>query len=220
MDGRYQHRKTVESERAMNRGASATTIRSIPSPEPHRILPWLLVLFIGSGCSALIYEVVWLQLLQLVIGLTSVSLGMLLGTFMGGMCLGSFILPRLISPRRHPLRVYASLELGIAAIGIAIPFVVPWLSGIYSASAGGGLQGILLRGGVAALCLLAPSALMGATLPAMAPILHSMTQRVETSREGVSWLGYFYGGNSAGAVVGCLVAGFYLLGSSALFVGK
>ena len=30
-------------------------------------------------------------------------------------------------------------------------------------------------------------------------------------RDGVSWLGFFYGGNIAGAVVGCLLAGFYLL---------
>src|SRR5262245_46144526 len=53
---------------------------------PRRFLPVLLVLFVGSGCAALIYEVVWLQLMQLVIGSTAVSLGVLLGTFMGGMC--------------------------------------------------------------------------------------------------------------------------------------
>src|SRR3989442_13802360 len=82
-------------------------------------LPWLLLLFVGSGCAALIYEIVWLQLLQLVIGLTTISLGVLLGTFMGGICLGSLLLPHLISARRHPLRVYALLELGIVLIGIA-----------------------------------------------------------------------------------------------------
>ncbi|MEN6427853.1 MAG: hypothetical protein ABFE13_21065, partial [Phycisphaerales bacterium] len=49
------------------------------------ILLLLAVLFIGSGCSALIYEIVWLQSLQLVIGSSAVSLGVLLGTFMGGM---------------------------------------------------------------------------------------------------------------------------------------
>ena len=58
-----------------------------------RILPLLLPLFVGSGCAALIYEVGWLQLLQLVIGSTAFSLGVLLATFMGGMCLGSLILP-------------------------------------------------------------------------------------------------------------------------------
>ena len=45
---------------------------------------------------------------------------------------------------------------------------------------------------------------MGATLPAIA-------RWVETTPQGVSWLGFFYGGNIAGAVLGCLFAGFYLL---------
>ena len=91
-------------------------------PTSRRVLPWLLLLFVGSGCAALIYEIVWLQMLQLVIGLTSVSLGVLLGTYMGGMCLGSLLLPRFISSRRHPLRVYAILELGIGIIGVAVLF--------------------------------------------------------------------------------------------------
>src|SRR5437868_3132589 len=89
-------------------------------PAPRRHLPLLLLLFVGSGCSALIYEIVWFQLLQLVIGSTAVSLGVLLGTFMGGMCLGSLALPRVISARQHPLRVYALLELGIGVIGIIV----------------------------------------------------------------------------------------------------
>jgi spermidine synthase len=45
---------------------------------------------------------------------------------------------------------------------------------------------------------------MGATLPAIA-------RWVDASPRGVSWLGFFYGGNTAGAVIGSLVAGFYLL---------
>ena len=64
-----------------------------------RYLPALLLLFVGSGCAALIYEVVWFQLLQLTIGSSAVSLGVLLGTFMGGMCLGSLLLPRRITRR-------------------------------------------------------------------------------------------------------------------------
>ena len=170
----------------------------------HRHLPWLLALFVGSGCAALIYEIVWLQLLQLVIGLTNVSLGLLLGIFMGGMCLGSLLLPRLISQRRHPLKVYALLEIGIAVFGVAILFVVPWLSSFYTAHAGPGLSGVLLRGGLVALCLLPPTICMGATLPAIA-------RWIEITREGVSWMGFFYGGNIVGAVGGCLLAGFYLL---------
>lgn len=43
----------------------------------------LLILFAGTGCAALIYEIVWLQMLELVIGSTAVSIAALLGTFMG-----------------------------------------------------------------------------------------------------------------------------------------
>src|ERR687892_1751767 len=90
-----------------------------------RYLPALLLLFVGSGCAALIYEVVWLQLLQLSIGSSAVSVAILLGIFMGGMCLGSLLLPKYIDPQQHPLRVYAFLELGIGLFGILVLFGVP-----------------------------------------------------------------------------------------------
>ncbi len=169
-----------------------------------RVLPALLLLFVGSGCAALIYEIVWFQLLQLVIGSSAVSMGVLLGTFMGGMCLGSLFLPRLISPQEHPLRVYAYLELGIGAFGLLLLFGMPLLGGIYFHWGGGGVIGILLRGVAASICLLPPTLAMGATLPAM-------SRWVESTPEGVSWLGFFYGGNIGGGVIGCLLAGFYLL---------
>src|SRR4051812_11457311 len=98
-----------------------------------RLLPVLLALFVGSGCSALIYEIVWSQLLELVIGASAISLGVLLGTFMGGMCLGSLIFPRLISDRLHPLRVYAILEAGTAVFGLLIFSAVPYIGNVYAA---------------------------------------------------------------------------------------
>jgi len=167
-------------------------------------LPALLLLFVGSGCAALIYEVVWLQLLQLSVGSSAVSLGILLGTFMGGMCLGSLLLPRYISARHHPLRVYASLELGIGLCGVVVLFAVPFVGALYTTVAGSGQASLFLRAIVAGICLLPPTMLMGATLPAVA-------RWVETTPSGVSWLGYFYGGNLAGAVAGSVLAGFYLL---------
>src|SRR6266566_3955340 len=90
------------------------------SESTERWLPVLLLLFVGSGAAALIYEIVWFQMLELYVGSSAVSVGVLLGTFMGGMCLGSLLLPRLISRRQHPLRVYALIELGIGAIGLVL----------------------------------------------------------------------------------------------------
>jgi spermidine synthase len=170
-----------------------------------RFLPLLLLLFAGSGCSALIYEIVWYQLLQLVIGSTAVSLAVLLATFMGGLCLGSLALPRIRSlAGRHPLRVYALVEMGIGICGILVLFGMPLVDRVYVAAVGHGLPAMLLRAVVAAACLLPPTMLMGASLPAA-------SRWLKTTPEGVSWMSLLYGGNTAGAVFGCLLAGFYLL---------
>ncbi|HEX6323633.1 MAG TPA: hypothetical protein VFZ36_07905, partial [Vicinamibacterales bacterium] len=168
----------------------------------HRFI--LLLLFVGSGCAALIYEVVWFQLLQLVIGSSAVSMAVLLGTFMGGMCAGSLLLPRYVGRDAHPLRVYALLEAAIGLFAVVVLLLTPLVGYVYSSIAGYGMAGILLRALVAVIILLPPTLLMGATLPAIA-------RWVEMTPRGVAWLGFFYGGNIAGAVIGCLLAGFYLL---------
>src|SRR5712691_2951852 len=172
--------------------------------DPARFLPLLLILFAGSGFSALVYEIVWYQLLQLAIGSTAVSLGILLATFMGGLCLGSIGLPRLGWSRQHPLRTYAFLEAGIAIFGLLALFEIPLINRVYIAGAEHGLPGMLLRGLVAAVCLLPPTVLMGASLPAI-------VRWIESTPRGVAWWGLLYGANTAGAVFGCLFAGFYLL---------
>src|SRR5215212_5834048 len=123
---------------------------------PQRWLPALLLLFVGSGCAALIYEVVWLQLLQLSIGSSAVSVAILLGIFMGGMCLGSLLLPKYINPRQHPLRTYALLEIGIGVCGLLVLFVVPALGNVYTKVAGSGQINLVLRAVVAGVCLLPP----------------------------------------------------------------
>ena len=176
-----------------------------PAPRPRaRSLPVLLVLFVGSGCAALIYEVVWLQLLQLVIGSTAVSLGVLLGTFMGGMCAGSLLLPR---TRLRPPAPPAGLRTARA--------------GHRRHRARGTVRHAVCRAHVYTLCRPRPGGHLIArgcgrrvlVATHAADGRHAAGDRawVETGPEGVSWLGFFYGGNIAGAVFGCLLAGFYLL---------
>jgi spermidine synthase len=163
-------------------------------------LPIILLLSVGSGVAALIYEIVWFQLLELVVGSSAVSLAVILATFMGGTCLGSLIFPRVVSSQRHPLRVYAALELGIGVLGILVLRLMPFAGRVYTTWSGYGLRGFLFRGAVAAVCLLPPTLLMGATLPALARAV-----------DEISSLGLLYAANIAGAVFGCLLSGFYLL---------
>src|SRR6266446_5463258 len=185
--------------------SSQRPVRLDPGPEEAEVrargtFAILLALMAASGCAALIYEIVWLQLLQLVIGSSAISLGLLLAAYMGGLCAGSALLARLIPPGRHPLRVYAALEAGIGTIGLAVLFGIPLVSRVYFA----GTAGLVARGLVAAVCLLPPTLLMGASLPAIA-------RWTAASPSGVSRVGFLYSANIAGSVAGCLIAGFYLL---------
>ena len=168
-------------------------------------LPILLLLFVGSGCAALIYEIVWFQMLELFVGSSSVSIGVLLGTFMGGMCLGSFLLPRFISPQTPSAEgLRASSRSRSASSACCCCSCCRSSATCTPRGAATGMSGYLLRGLVASICLLPPTLAMGATLPAVA-------RWVQTTPSGVSWLGFFYAGNIAGAVMGTLLAGFYLL---------
>src|SRR5262245_52868274 len=103
----------------------------------NRILPLMLLLFIGSGCAALIYEIVWFQILQLVIGSSAISLAVLLGTFMGGMCAGSLLLTKYVGRNEHPLRVYAKLEALIGIMGAVLIVLMPLVGKLYTAVDGG-----------------------------------------------------------------------------------
>lgn len=182
----------------------ATNLETGPEFRSASLLPFLVLLLGASGCAALIYEVVWYHLLQLALGATTVSLGILLASFMGGLCLGSLAMARYRPARLHPLRVFALIEAGIAICGLLALVIIPLIDRIYIAAVGRGFPGMLLRGVVAAICLLPPTTLMGASLPAI-------SRWIQSSPRGASWWGVLYGANTAGAVFGCLAAGFYLL---------
>ncbi len=172
-----------------------------------RVAPLLAALSIGSGCAALMYQVIWFELLGLVIGTSSISLGVLLATFMGGMCVGSLGAARLIAPRHDPLRVFACLELGIGLAGLAVLAAMPAVGTAYAALAPAGSAGpasLALRATIAAACMLPPTVLMGATLPTIARVLRAGTN-------GAAGIGLLYAANLFGAVAGSLLAGFWLL---------
>ena len=100
--------------------------------------------------------------------------------------------------------IYAILELGIGLFGLLILVLLPSVRFLYVSVVGYGAAGILLRAVVCLICLLPPTIMMGATLPAVA-------RWMSTSRIGISRLGFLYMANTLGAVGGTLLAGFYLL---------
>src|SRR6188474_3546824 len=120
-------------------------------------MAWLYALFFLSGCAALIYETVWFYLVQLVVGASSLSVAVLLCAFMGGMALGSWLLPKLAPKGAHPFKVVAVLEAGIAFFGIAIPIALPYLQQVYLSLAEPGAGAITLRAVVCFVVLTPPT---------------------------------------------------------------
>ncbi len=167
----------------------------------------LFVIFGASGCAALIYEMVWFHLVQLVVGASSISVAVLLCSFMGGMALGSWFIPRLVPATVSPLRAVAALEAGMAILGILIPFLLPFVQQAYVAIVGYGFGAVLLRAAVCALILTPPTMLMGATLPLIARM------------RGVD-VGRIYTANLAGGAAGTAIAGFYLLRVHDVFIAS
>jgi len=175
----------------------------------------LLVLFFASGCAALIYETVWFYLVQLVVGASSLSVAVLLCAFMGGMALGSWLLPKLTPNGTHPFKVVAVLEAGIAFFGIAIPIALPYIQQVYLTLAEPGASAITLRAVVCFFVLTPPTMLMGATLPAIAPAFARASTfakaTADTSARQARTVGMLYMANLAGGATGTVLAGFYLL---------
>src|ERR1700687_4182869 len=129
--------------------------RASYSAAPTKFYPLVLCFFVGSGLAALIYEIVWFQLLEFIIGSNAASLAVLLGTFMGGMCLGSLAFARIIPASFHPLRVYAVLEIGIGLIAILVLYFLPPAAALYASIASQGVTSIFFRALLCAAFLLA-----------------------------------------------------------------
>lgn len=174
-------------------------------------LPVILSLFLISGATSLVYEVVWLRQLILIFGSTQFATSTILSTFMGGLALGAFLAGRwLIGKNARPLRIYGVLEIGIGLYALIVPFLFDNLSPIYRAiwNAGASESFVVLSlakfVGIAAV-LLPPTVLMGASLPVLARQVADDPDRIGGK------VGTLYAINTFGAVVGVFTAGFLLV---------
>lgn len=169
----------------------------------------VLVLFGLSGAAALTYQVVWVRMLGLVFGVTTLAVSTVLTAFMAGLALGSLLGGRFVDRRSDPLRVFGVLQLGIAVFALCFPFILDVLSAVYvQVYRDWALDPYvfsLFRFALAFAVLLVPTSLMGATLPAVSRYF------VRRARDVGADMGALYGANNLGAVVGALATGFVLV---------
>ncbi|MBK6764816.1 MAG: fused MFS/spermidine synthase [bacterium] len=177
-------------------------------PRSYRYLVYSL--FLLSGVSGLIYQIVWTRMLVLVFGNTMLATSTVLSAFMGGLAAGSFVLGKYIDREPRPLlRVYAALEAGIGIFALLFPLVLGAATPLYTwlnSSVGSNMVGLnLARYLVCFLIIGVPTFLMGGTLP----VLIKRFTRIEEKIGGET--GFLYGLNTVGAVLGTFACGYFLL---------
>jgi spermidine synthase len=176
-------------------------------PEPARVdppsipSPVLFGVFVLSGLSALLYQMIWQRALLTLYGSNVESVAMVVSAFMVGLGLGSLAGGRLSRSRRVPLvLLFAAAELGIGVYGLISLQLFRWVGELTVRA------GTLQTGVLAFALVLCPTLLMGATLPLL--VAHQVNT-VRVVGKSVSWL-YFV--NTLGAGFGAFLAAFVVLG--------
>src|SRR5881296_381914 len=168
------------------------------------------LLFLLSGATGLVYELLWVRLLYQAFGSTVQSVTTVVAAYMGGLGLGAWLLGRWADRHARPAALYGGLEIAIGVFGLVSPLVLSLAHRVYVAAAGAwqlsGAASVALRFGLAALVLLVPTTLMGGTLPVLTRAFMGADRAALQPS-----LGRLYGLNTIGAMAGTALAGFFLI---------
>lgn len=169
-----------------------------------------LVLFFLAGVSALIYEICWVRQATLTFGVSVYAYSTVLTAYMGGMALGGYLIGRRADRSANPLRLFATLQLLLAVLGLAVPFALESaLTGLYawvarSLSPEPPLLNAL-RLLLSLLVLTPPAICIGAALPVMSRVYARCDGEVGEE------VGRLYVVNTLGSVAGCLLTAIFLI---------
>src|SRR5690606_30273934 len=215
--GRFAFLHHARADFTMTDSSPADSARRSARPQQHRLsLPitsrglLISLLFLLSGVSALVYQVVWVRQLTTVFGATIYAVSTVLTAFMGGLALGSWLVGKRADMMKRPLVAFGVLEILTAAAAFGFPYVLDWVTPVigWAYSTGGDASFYsfsLLRFGLIGGLLLVPTTLMGATLPVLS---RAVVRDLESIGHRVGGL---YAVNTLGAMLGAFLTGFVLL---------
>ncbi|MBI5417813.1 fused MFS/spermidine synthase [Candidatus Poribacteria bacterium] len=168
-------------------------------------------LFALSGLSALIFEIVWTRQLNLLFGVTTYAVTMVLAIFMAGLAIGSIIWGKISKKHRSPLLLFGELEFGIGIFGLLFPFLINWLKNLYPLWTGSSDNFIIIETILCTFILIIPTILMGGTLPLLYRYFELTDDKFHDKP------GMLYSLNTAGGVAGIIFAGFFLFQQFGVF---
>lgn len=161
-----------------------------------------------SGVASLGYEVLWTRVLVLVVGSSTNAFALMLGLYLLGLALGSFLIGHRLAELNRPDRTFQYLQIGVAVsavAGVGIFRFLPSLALIGYAQLGTSPGSIIAINGVlSALIILPPTIMIGASFPVAARLLERTAPR--RGREFGTALGLITAGNVAGVFLAAFVA--------------
>lgn len=172
------------------------------------IIPFL---FFLSGSAGLIYEVIWKELLTNLLGSSTVAITIILASFMIGLATGSLIIGKKADNWNieKTARFYIIIEILIALYALSLPTILENLEffyiDLYTVLPTIMWSSIFLKSFFAMAMLFIPTFLMGTTLPLITKYLSATNENYSNN------ISLLYGLNTLGAILGTIIAGFYLL---------
>ena len=159
-----------------------------------------------TGLAGLIYQVAWQKYLSRLLGSDSIATAIILAAFLGGLSLGYYLCGKITTRVKNHLKAYAILEGIIGAWCLNFPFIFKIVE---SLTQNWGFQPPLL---IIAQGLFCSVLLMGVPTIAMGGTIPFLTRGISKNiKESTHIHARVYAVNTAGAFLGTLLAGFYLI---------
>ncbi|MFL2555021.1 MAG: fused MFS/spermidine synthase [Candidatus Rariloculaceae bacterium] len=158
---------------------------------------WILPLILISGANAFFYEVLWTRMLTHILGGSIYAFATMLAAFLTGIALGGGLAGKFATDRRRAAMAFAIVQTAIAALSM---LVYAWMGALIPD------EMTTQRLAVFAASVMLPATIfIGATFPLAVRIL------AQDEKEASTGTARIYTWNTIGAIVGAILAGFYLI---------
>ncbi len=153
-------------------------------------------LYFFSGAISLAYQVLWARMLSLQFGVSIFGVVITAAAFMLGLGIGALVGGRISQRQSSPLRLFAMIEISVAAYALSLPFILRLVdSGVLQAAPESLTAWYAMQLMAALILITLPATAMGVGFPLV----------LKAIRNTPISLGWIYGLNTCGGAFGALI---------------